>query len=51
MNRALEILEFQATPEARGLLQKLAKGPSGAWLTDQAKAALGRMGGQADKGR
>src|SRR5262249_18361386 len=41
--RALEMLEYQATPEGRRLLQTLAKGPSGAWLTDQAKAALGRL--------
>jgi hypothetical protein len=42
--RALETLEFSRTPEAKQALQRLARGAPGATLTEEAKAALGRMG-------
>jgi WD40 repeat protein len=42
--RALEVLERIRTPEARDLLRKLARGAPHAWLTREARAALGRMG-------
>jgi WD40 repeat protein len=41
--RALEVLEGLGTPEAKKLLEELAKGAGGAGLTQQAKAALERM--------
>jgi WD40 repeat protein len=41
--RALEILERAGTTEARQLLAALAGGAPGAWLTREAKAALGRL--------
>jgi hypothetical protein len=41
--RALETLEFSGTPEARQVLQRLARGAPGATLTEDASAALGRM--------
>jgi WD40 repeat protein len=40
--RALEVLERMDLPEARELLRLLAKGPSDAWQTREAKAALKR---------
>jgi WD40 repeat protein len=40
----IEVLEQQATPEARQLLEVLAKGAAGAWVTEEAKATLGRIG-------
>jgi hypothetical protein len=40
--RAVEALELMATPEARDLLRSLAKGPSRAQLTQEAKSALDR---------
>ncbi len=40
--RALEALELAGTPEARHVCAKLAGGANGAWLTEQAKAALQR---------
>jgi WD40 repeat protein len=42
--RALETLEFSGTIEAKQVLQRLARGAPGAALTEEAKAALGRMG-------
>jgi hypothetical protein len=42
--RALEAVEAMGTPEARGLLEELAKGAADAWLTREAKAAQGRAG-------
>jgi hypothetical protein len=42
-SRALEVLEGLGTPEAKKLLEELAKGAGGAGLTQQAKAALERM--------
>jgi WD40 repeat protein len=42
--RALEVLEHVATPEARHLLQHLAKGLPHARLTREAKATLERLG-------
>jgi RNA polymerase sigma factor (sigma-70 family) len=41
--RALEVLEYVATPEAKKLLAELAKGAPGAWLTEEAKPALDRL--------
>ncbi len=41
--RAVEVLEALQTPEARRLLEELAKGAAGAVLTEQAKAALSRL--------
>jgi hypothetical protein len=41
--RALEVLEHIATPEARQLLQTVAKGVPEARLTQQAKASLERL--------
>jgi hypothetical protein len=41
--RALEALEQMATPEARQLLDRLAAGSPGAWLTQEAKAARERL--------
>src|SRR5262249_51795773 len=42
--RALEVLEYLATPEARQVLRGLADGAPEGWLTRQARAALGRTG-------
>lgn len=41
--RAIEVLEYLGTPEARELLQKLSKGAAGRVETEDAKAALGRL--------
>ncbi len=41
--RALEVVEAVGTPEARALLEELAKGADGAWLTGEARAALARL--------
>jgi WD40 repeat protein len=41
--RALEVLERASTPEARQVLQGLAGGAPGAWLTQDAKGALIRL--------
>jgi hypothetical protein len=42
-SRALEVLEGLGTPEAKKLLEDLAKGAGGAGMTQQAKSALERM--------
>jgi RNA polymerase sigma factor (sigma-70 family) len=42
--RALEALELAGSDEARRLLEELAGGMPGAWLTEEAKAALKRLG-------
>jgi RNA polymerase sigma factor (sigma-70 family) len=42
--RALEVLEAMGTPEAKSLLQELAKGAAQAELTREARAALTRLG-------
>src|SRR5262249_8398812 len=49
--RALELLERLETPAARRLLQDLAGGAPRAWLTRQARAALGRPAAQAPPAR
>jgi hypothetical protein len=41
--RAIEVLEGQATPEAKALLQRLAAGPAQARLTQEARAARERL--------
>jgi hypothetical protein len=41
--RAIELLERLATPEARALLEKLAEGAPGAFVTVSAQAALERL--------
>jgi RNA polymerase sigma factor (sigma-70 family) len=41
--RVVEILELARTDEARRLLAMLSKGAPGAWLTDEAQAALTRL--------
>ena len=41
--RAIETLALIATPEAKAVLQDLAKGGEGALLTEQAKLALARL--------
>jgi WD40 repeat protein len=42
-DRALRILEHLGSPEAHEALEEVARGPAGAWLTEQAEAALGRL--------
>jgi tricorn protease-like protein len=42
-SRAVQVMEAIATPEARALLEKLAKGAEGFRLTDDAKSALQRL--------
>jgi RNA polymerase sigma factor (sigma-70 family) len=42
LSRCLEVLERVGTPEARSVLEVLAGGAAGAWLTQQAKEALAR---------
>jgi hypothetical protein len=41
--RAIETLALIGTPEAKAVLQDLAKGGEGALLTEQAKLALKRL--------
>jgi RNA polymerase sigma factor (sigma-70 family) len=41
--RCLEVLEQIGSPEAQAVLQKLAAGTPGAWLTEEAKASLQRL--------
>jgi hypothetical protein len=41
--RSLEVLEWCGTNEARQLLESLAAGPGGAWLTVEAQATLERL--------
>ncbi len=42
--RAVQVLEFAGTPEARQLLEKLAGGAEGDRLTEEARSALARSG-------
>jgi hypothetical protein len=42
--RAVAVLERAGTPESRRLLETLAEGVPGAWLTREAKAACDRLG-------
>jgi hypothetical protein len=44
--RALEVVEYAHTPEARHLLEELAKGAPEARLTQEAKSALKRLAGR-----
>jgi hypothetical protein len=41
--RAAAVLEYLRTPDATGLLKRLADGAPGAWETEQATAAVGRI--------
>lgn len=43
VQRALDVLVVVNTPDAKKLLESLAKGDADAWLTSLAKTALGRM--------
>jgi hypothetical protein len=45
--RAMMALERSGGPEARQLLKSLADGEEGAWLTEEAKNALERLGKRA----
>jgi hypothetical protein len=45
-HRGVEVLERAGTPEARGVLQALAKEAPGDWLTQEAKASLQRLSRQ-----
>ncbi|HZY89019.1 MAG TPA: sigma-70 family RNA polymerase sigma factor [Gemmataceae bacterium] len=49
--RALEVLERVGTAEARRALGDLAAGAPGAWLTEQARAALRRLDGARPRGQ
>src|SRR5262249_50694600 len=40
----VRVLELLGTPEARRVLEEAARGPAGAWLTEEAKEALRRLG-------
>jgi hypothetical protein len=42
--RAVEVLERARTPEARRVLEKVARAAPGSPLAQEAKAALGRLG-------
>jgi hypothetical protein len=44
--RAVEVLEMIGTPEAKGVLESLAKGAEEAELTRQAQASLRRLAGK-----
>jgi hypothetical protein len=44
--RAVQAVERAGTPEARDLLRGWAGGAAGALLTEEARAALARMGGR-----
>jgi WD40 repeat protein len=46
--RAIHVLELIGTPEARAVLEKLARGASGAYETRHAKAALARLARQVE---
>ena len=41
--RAVTLLERLGTPEATALLEKLAQGAPGAWLTEDARASVKRL--------
>jgi hypothetical protein len=41
--RTIQVLEFHDTPAARKLLERLAQGVPEAWLTQEARLALGRI--------
>ncbi|HTU18889.1 MAG TPA: hypothetical protein VMG10_12590 [Gemmataceae bacterium] len=47
-SRALEVLEQLGTPEARGLLRRLADGAPEARLTREARAVLQRLAARGD---
>jgi dipeptidyl aminopeptidase/acylaminoacyl peptidase len=48
--RAVEVLELIGTPDARAMLETLAKGAEGARLTREAKASLDRLNKRATSG-
>jgi hypothetical protein len=41
--RAVEVLEWIGTPEAQRLLEELARGAPGSWLTEEAAGARRRL--------
>jgi hypothetical protein len=47
--RAVRVLEQAGTPEAKRLLEALSKGPSGWWVTQEAKEAVQRLAGRGAK--
>ncbi len=46
LSRCLEVLERVGNPQARSVLEALAGGAPGAWLTQEAKEALARLPGR-----
>ncbi len=48
LRRVLDILEDIGTPEARQVLQTLAGGAEGAWLTEEARDTLRRLAGRSN---
>jgi uncharacterized protein with WD repeat len=48
--RAIEVLERVGSPEAKQVLETLATGAEGAWLTREAKASLDRLNKRASAG-
>jgi WD40 repeat protein len=49
-SRAVQILKWLGSPEARRLLKELARGAPGAWLTEEAAAACRRFTSSGDTG-